>query len=154
MSHRGAPKKKNRHHYVAAGGEAASPPPLLVIAKHQAGLTQLPHVPLHSPAAQTQDSCQAVDRRPGTASSRVAVIKEAEIGRQDMQPDTGLSKTRNELFGLGYPVKFALCRHNNLPKGLRRCALVYNPPKRRAPGQEVVPPLFYAVFKVFTLANP
>ena len=33
-----------------------------------------------------------------------------------MQSDTGLAKTRNELFGFGYPVKFALCRHNDLLK--------------------------------------
>jgi hypothetical protein len=49
------------------------------------------------------------------------VIKETQIGGQDMQPDASLSKLRNELFGFGYPAKFALCRHNNL---LRRFAAV------------------------------
>ena len=31
-----------------------------------------------------------------------------------MKADTGLTKLRNELFGFGYPAKFALCRHNDL----------------------------------------
>jgi hypothetical protein len=75
MSHRGAPKKKNRHHYVAAGGEAASPAPLLVIAKHQTSLTQLAHVSLDGPAAQSQDGGHAVYRGPGSARFRVAVIE-------------------------------------------------------------------------------
>jgi hypothetical protein len=49
------------------------------------------------------------------------MIKEAEIRRQHMEADASLTKTRNELFSLGHPGEFALCRHNNL---LRRFAAV------------------------------
>jgi hypothetical protein len=60
MSHRGVGKKENRNHDVSAGRESASPPPLLAIAKHQSGIDQLAHVPLHGPSAQTQDIGHAV----------------------------------------------------------------------------------------------
>jgi hypothetical protein len=41
--------------------------------------------------------------------------------------------------------EFLLCRHNNLLEGLRRCALVYNSPKRRSPRvKDLVRRFFYA----------